>query len=183
MPLSVTIRPLLFSFHHTKEGLDEDEYANFMAEKFSRKAPNPYQLKLFRARNLFDGGYLQNAMELLSELEKTSFGKLSLEERTELYYRYGRIYQQEGKNQEALTYYENCRKESHSEQSWLQAYATFYSGEIKRKQAQLKEAKVLYKEALTYKDYFYQNGLENRCKIALSEIKKELKNQASASNR
>lgn len=169
--------------HGKKEGLDEDEYANFMAEKFSQQAPTPYQLKLFRARNLFDGGYLQNAMELLSELEKTSFGKLNLEERTELYYRYGRIYQQEGKSKEALTYYEKCRKESQSEQSWLQAYATFYSGEIKRKQAQLKEAKVLYKEALTYKDYFYQNGLENRCKIALSEIKKELKNQASASNR
>ncbi|MDW3650512.1 MAG: tetratricopeptide repeat protein [Bacteroidia bacterium] len=166
-----------------KEGLDEDEYANFMAEKFAQKAPNPYQMTLFRARNLFDGGYLQNAISLLSELKQTSLAELSLEERTELYYRYGRIYQQEGRNQLALAYYEKCRKERESEQSWLQAYASYYSGEIKRKQAQLSEAKVLYKEALAYKDYFYQNGLENRCKIALSELKKELKNQASASNR
>ncbi|MEO1215607.1 MAG: tetratricopeptide repeat protein [Bacteroidota bacterium] len=166
-----------------KQGLDEDEYAKFMAEKFSQKKPSAYQLSLFRVRNLFDGGYLLNALELLTELEQTSFAQLNLEERTELYYRYGRIYQQDGKNKLALTYYEKCRKEAKSEQSWLQAYATFYSGEIRRKQAQPSEAKVLYKEALTFKDYFYQNGLENRCKIALSELKKELKNQASASNR
>lgn len=166
-----------------KEGLDEDEYAVYMANKFLKERPNRYELALFRSRNLFDGGYLSEAVSILKQLEAEELHELSLAERTELYYRYGRIYHTEGKKSMALMYYGNCMKERASDQTWQQAYSAYYSGEIMRKMSQHKEAIVFYKQALAYKDYFYQTGLENRCKISLGRSKREAKTQASASNR
>lgn len=165
------------------EGLDEDEYAIFMAEKFYHQKPNTYICTLFRSRNLFDGGYLAPAKSLLLELKNQHYNSLSLEERTELYYRFGRIYDTERNYPLALENYGKCMAEDESDQTWQQAYSAYYSGEIMKNKGKYDRAIGYYKKALGYKQYFYQTGLENRSKIALGEAKKKGKTQASASSR
>ncbi|MEM6800981.1 MAG: hypothetical protein AAF696_06225 [Bacteroidota bacterium] len=166
-----------------KEGLDEDEYAIYMAEKFAKNPPNLHETYLFRARNLFDGGYLDTALANLKKLEEQYVAALSLGERTELYYRYARIYQQAQDWETALSFFSRCIGLEESEQLWLQVYANYYSGQIKRNQGKLEEALSFFRAALSYKNYFYQTGLENRCKIALGETKREQKSQTSFKSR
>ncbi len=149
---------------------DEDEYAMAMAKRFAAEAPSPYLKQLFKARNYFDGGYQEEALLTLRRLERQK-ELLSPDELIELYYRYGRIYHKQGELTNAIKNYNLCTAQPPSEQKWMQAYATFYLGDIAREQKKAQEAIAFYQSVLTYDKYFYQAGLENRCKAILSEMK------------
>jgi tetratricopeptide (TPR) repeat protein len=152
---------------------DEDEYAQFMAKKFTEAPPSPAMMELFRARNFFDGGYYVQAVAALDALRKLP-GELSPGEIAESQYRYGRIYHSLGRLTEAATYYQQCAAQPvEDERVWLQAYAWFFQGTIAREQRTPALAKQHFEKALTFNKYFYQAGLENRCKAALSEMKEE----------
>ncbi|MEZ4771576.1 MAG: hypothetical protein R3D00_00255 [Bacteroidia bacterium] len=157
----------------TKEkasGFDEDEYAIYMAEKFMAAAPSEDLKALFRARNFFDGGYLEESVAILNKLEPRA-SLLSPAERTELYYRFGRIYHSMGKGPEALAGYQKCIAQPASDQLWMQVYAFYYQAEIAKAFSDFPLARNHYQKALSFNDYFYQAGLESRCKAALDEIK------------
>jgi len=80
-------------------GFDEDEYAQFMAKKFAQEKPNSITLSLFQARNYFDGGYYSKSSAILRQL--SYFIPKDSEHRTELNYRFGRIYHSLGKLEQA----------------------------------------------------------------------------------
>lgn len=164
------------------EGLDEDAYARAMAEKFAQNPPNAFQLNLFQARNLFDGGYLSQAVEILDEV-RAKKAKLSQDEICEMHYRYGRVYHSQGKLTMARENYQASQAFGTEEVTWMKASAAYYQGEIARQLGQWSIAEKEYKRALAYDDYFYQAGIENRCKAALGELKHQRKNQASSSKR
>lgn len=149
---------------------DEDEYAMAMAKRFAEEAPSPYLKQLFKARNFFDGGYQAEALATLGRLERQK-EQLSAGELTELHYRYGRVYHKKGELEKAKTHYKQCVLQPPSDQKWMQAYATFYMGDISREKKLRDEAIAYYKSVLVYDGYFYQAGLENRCKAILSEMK------------
>lgn len=153
-----------------KSDLDEDAYAAYMAKKFYEKKPDEHEHALFRARNLYDGGYYKRARTVLEGLQ-SSMLPMSVATLTELFYRYGRINHSEGDLQEASRYYQFCISQEESDQLWLQAYSYYYLADIARQEGDLDKAKQLYKKALGFDDYFYQTGLENRCKVALRNLK------------
>ncbi|MEM6264085.1 MAG: tetratricopeptide repeat protein [Bacteroidota bacterium] len=149
---------------------NEDEYAAFMAKQFAKKAPTLSESLLFRARNLYDGGYYDRAIQRLSQLPVED--SLSAGDRTEMHYRYGRIKHSQGELTEAIEHYQASLKMATLHQKWMQAYACYYMGNIARQRKNKVEARVYYQKALAYDDYFYQDGLENRTKTALSSLKK-----------
>lgn len=153
-----------------KSGMDEDEYAEFMAGKFAAAEPGKILKALFQARNLFDGGYPDEATVKLQSIEN-QVSEMNVSEQTELFYRYGRIYQAQGRFDEAIQNYQKCIAQNSSEQNWMQAYACYYRGEIAREKGDADLAEKYFRQALQYDDYFYQAGLENRCKAAISELK------------
>ena len=166
-----------------EEGLDEDAYASYMANKFLENEPKANVLALFRARNLYDGGYMRRAIEILKDLEAKSWS-LSKEETTELHYRLARIYHSTGRLDQALQRYKKAAEEEQpGDQLYLSVYANYYQGEIYRQFGKLDDAQKSYEKALEFDDYFYQNGLENRTKIALDEVKNEIHTQASSNKR
>lgn len=152
-------------------GFDEDEYADFMSRRFLALPPTEAELTLFRARNAYDGGYYEKALQALQNLE-ASVTTLTEDEKTELYYRRARLAHSQDQFAIARTYYQKCLETSPSYQQWLQAYTLYYQGEIALAKNQLSEARTCYEAALKKDDYFYQSGLENRCKARLSGIKK-----------
>ena len=167
---------------HATEGMDEDEYASYMARKFASVEPGPHTLNIFRARNLYDGGYFNRAISILKNLEVMP--DLPPHLRIELHYRLGRVYHATEKFDQALSRYESCVSFSpEKEYLYLKVYALYYKGEILRKSGDLENARKAFDEALKADDYFYQNGLQNRCKIALDEVKREIRAQSSANNR
>lgn len=158
-----------------ESGLGEDEYAIYMSKKFLDVPPNENMSLLFKARNLYDGGYFEEAINTFKSLNVSVLDTTS---QTEWYYRYARVLHDQGQFETALINYQQClnvplsKSLGQSEQIWLHAYAHYYQAEIAKEQSDIATAKVHYDEALSYDNYFYQSGLENRCKIAISELKK-----------
>lgn len=153
-----------------RSGFDEDEYAFATSKRFYAANPSHSVKALFRARNLCDGGYWTKSIGVLDNL-KQNVSALSSEQKTEMYYRYGRVYQAQQNWTAAKTNYLMCIDEKTPASSlYMQPYSCFYIGEVLKLQGFKDEARVYYKKALVYKDYSYQSGLENKCKTAISGL-------------
>lgn len=153
-----------------RSGFDEDEYAFTTAKRFYAANPSTVTKALFSARNLCDGGYWTRSITVLDNLKK-DMSILSSEQKTEMYYRYGRVYHAQQNWIAAKTNYLMCIGEKTPGNAlYMQPYSSYYVGEVLRLQGFKEEAKNYYKKALIYKDYSYQSGLENKCKTALSSL-------------
>lgn len=150
-------------------GFDQDEYAAHLAQIFAGRAPTATEQSLFQARHYYDGGYFAKAEQRLQSLNQQE--GLSGDDKTELYYRLGRLYHDQQQISKAVEHYQASIEQIAQEEVWLQAYARYYLGEIAREQNRPQEARKQYEAALEYDDYWYQSGLENRCKTRLAELK------------
>ncbi|MFN0204213.1 MAG: tetratricopeptide repeat protein [Bacteroidia bacterium] len=149
-----------------RSGFDEDEYAFQMASRFLKGEPSTNVQKLFRARNLFDGGYFVKSLAILEPM-KANPNALTAEEKTEMYYRLGRVYHAQKNYEMARNYYTTCANQTQTQVLYMQVYSYYYLGEIARSLGQKEEARKQYKKSLTFDSYAYQNGLETRCKTAM----------------
>ncbi|MEZ4688316.1 MAG: tetratricopeptide repeat protein [Bacteroidia bacterium] len=149
---------------------DEDGYALALAERFAKALPDKQLQALFRARNRFDGGYFDEALSILRTLNPE---ELDGPEKTEWYYRKGRIMHARKQLDEAIEAYKHAAgiTAGVGDARWMQAYASFYMGEIARELGDKGKAGAYYHSALSYDNYYYQAGLENRVKTALSQMK------------
>ena len=154
----------------TTSGFDEDEYAQYMAAQYAETAPGATIKALFRARNYFDGGYYDLATAILNDLQGR-VSQLNDAEKTELHYRYARVLHGQGKSDQAIEQYQRCIEQPATDQLWLQVYAHFYLGEIARARGEKEKARELYRKALGFNKYFYQAGLENRCKASMASLR------------
>ncbi|MEM9985084.1 MAG: tetratricopeptide repeat protein [Bacteroidota bacterium] len=149
---------------------DEDAYARHMSAMFAKQAPSPSLTKLFQARNYFDGGYFDKA---LATLDQMAYDDLSKNDQAEWHYRYGRILHSQGELGSAIGHYQECLALPVSQTNlYLHAYASFFQADIARAKNDLVRAKKFYQQALGYDGYFYQDGLENRCRAALARLKR-----------
>lgn len=151
-------------------GFDEDEYGLSMAKLFLSRVPTQTELTLFRARNLFDGGYYTQASKQLAGLMDNK-DNLNADDRTELYYRFGRIFQESGKQEIAETFYGSSMLENPGRNLWMKVYSIYYLGKIQLEKGHKSDAEKLFNYALTFDDYFYQSGLEQKCKAGLHQLK------------
>ena len=150
---------------------DEDAYASRMATIFRFKAPNPTEQNLFRARNLFDGGYYHRALQVLETLELSPELELNPNQKTELHYRKGRIYQAMGDLYTAREHYLACTRSDPALSLWMKVYAHYYLGQVAEKQGKPAKARSWYAKSLEFDGYDYQSGLEQRSKTALENLK------------
>ncbi len=151
-------------------GFEEDEYARYVAGIFQYQPPGESQVWLWKARNRFDGGFFKESMAHLAALQHPGV-VLTTEERTELYYRLGRVFEAQKNLGKARESYQKCVAENPQQMRWLQAYACYYLGEIAHFEGKMQESKQYYQQALSYDHIFYQAGLESNCKTALSKLK------------
>lgn len=163
------------------EKFDEDGYATAMARRFLAQGPDQVTLELFLARNLFDGGYYAEALATLDNT-RAHFA-LRPVQLVEWHYRKARVLHTQGK----LTLAEQAYRRALSYQpdeytDYLHAYSAFFLGDIARQLGQRQAAEAWYEQALSYDDYFYQSGLENRCKAARAQLESN-QTQASSNRR
>lgn len=147
---------------------DEDEYASHMASIYRFKEPSTADKQLYRARNLFDGGFYQRSTLALDEL---SLGELNENQRTEYHYRKGRNAQAIEKADLAQEAYLKCLSCKPGQALWMKVYAHFYLGQLAEAAGQVKKAEIWYEQALDFDGYEYQSGLEQRCKAAIHRIR------------
>lgn len=149
---------------------DEDEYASHMAAIYRFREPSEEEKDLFRARNLFDGGYYGRSLAILDSMALRE-RKLEENYRTELFYRLGRNQHALDKLDLARENYEKCIGTVPGMALWMKVYAHYYLGKVEETVGNIDAARDWYEKALEFDGYEYQAGLEQRTKAAIHRIK------------
>lgn len=124
---------------------------------------------LLKARLLFDGGYYVRASDLLSEVrpENLSAGR----DRTEFYYRRGRINDALNKEDAALSDYQNAINSGKGLKYYFAANAALQIGKIYEQKKNYPKARQAYNVAIQMKNHDYESSIETQCRAGLNRIK------------
>ena len=123
---------------------------------------------LLSARLLFDGGYLNQASQLLTNLSNDTFD--TLKDKAEYHYRLGRITDELSKEDTALNHYQNAIKYGKTLKQYYAAKAAVLIGKIYENKKNYAKAKVYYNVAINLKDHEYETGIENEAKQGLKRV-------------
>ncbi len=149
---------------------DVDEYALSQAAIYLLRQPTDTEKQLYSARNLFDGGYYLRSIKLLMPIEERE-ETCSENDRCELWYRLGRNWQELDSTRLARGCYLTCCATNPGRSLWMKAYAHYYLGKLEEEAKDFAGARREYQIALSYDNYDYQAGLEQKCKAALEQLK------------
>ncbi|MES2417612.1 MAG: tetratricopeptide repeat protein [Bacteroidota bacterium] len=130
-------------------------------------APPPNK-QLLSARLLFDGGYLTKAMQML---ENCKVETLTLpRDKTEYYYRLGRVNDGLGKEESAIAHYQSAINMGKTLKNYYAAKAAVLIGEIYEKARNTNKARVYFNMAINMKDHEYESSITNEAKQGLRRI-------------
>jgi len=143
---------------------DEDKQAQKEAE--SAEIPN---LKLLKARLLFDGGYyLQAITTLVKEGNAKDF--ITEKDQLEFTYRFGRIYHNWGKPEDAIPYYEMTIKKGAKSEYYFAANAALNLGIIYEGKKDFINARKYFLMCPGFKNKEYRNSINQKAKAGLNRI-------------
>jgi tetratricopeptide (TPR) repeat protein len=139
---------------------DADKQAQKEAE--SGRWPNEV---LLRARLLDDGGYYEQAFQVLTGRQASSFPDAA--DRLEFEYRTGRIYDALGREAEAKIAYQEALRLGESRREYYGARAALQLGYIYEKKGDKKNALVYFKMVLAMRAHDYKNALDQKAKAGV----------------
>jgi len=128
-------------------------------------APNIYLLK---ARLLFDGGYYDKALAQLQEKDADDFKQAG--EKTEYYYRLGRIYEALNKDEEALKAYQSSINTGSSTAYYFAPTSALRMGYIYERQKNEAKAVKYYNMAIAFKNHQDESSIEKRANEGLKRM-------------
>ncbi|RZL44053.1 MAG: tetratricopeptide repeat protein [Pedobacter sp.] len=130
-------------------------------------APTP-NVNLLKARLLFDGGYLSKALTILSESKADDFS--SAKDKAEYFYRLGRINDDLGKDDTALSNFQNALNNGKTLKYYYAAKSAVQMGKIYEKKGQVVKAKAFFNIAIGMKNHEFENSIETEAKQGLKRI-------------
>ncbi|HMH22916.1 MAG TPA: hypothetical protein VK563_14115 [Puia sp.] len=151
-----------------KGGMDSDADKQAMKEAKSGKWPDR---RLLKARLLSDGGYYSEALQSLQGISPANF--TLPEEKCELAYRLGRIYDGLGKEDEAISAYLTTITTGEHLKEYFAARAALQTGYIYEKRGEREKAIGFFKKCLSLKDHDYKNSLDQRAKAGVERCGQE----------
>lgn len=131
-------------------------------------APKPNVI-LLKARLLFDGGYYNKALTLLANSEAENFA--ALKDKTEYFYRLGRINDELGKDEIALNNYQNAINLGKNLKYYYAAKAAIRMGKIYERKNNPTKAKLSYTTAINMNGHEYENSIETEAKESLKTMR------------
>lgn len=126
---------------------------------------------LLKARILNDGGYQKEALSLLQGKTAEDFQKP--EDALDFTYRLARIYDDMGKDDEAIKYYQAAIRLGKGRPEYYAARAALQMGYIYEKRNQKTLAIAAFKECLDMGDHEYKDSLDQRAKSGIARCKGE----------
>jgi tetratricopeptide (TPR) repeat protein len=123
-------------------------------------------LLLLKARILNDGGYNAEALALLAGKTATDFN--SPEEQLEFSYRVGRIYDDLGKDDDALKAYAYAIKIGETSTAYYAARAALQMGIIYEKQGNKNLAISYFQKCIAMKNHDYKDSLDQKAKAGIA---------------
>ncbi|RZL46438.1 MAG: tetratricopeptide repeat protein [Pedobacter sp.] len=130
-------------------------------------APMPNK-DLLKGRLLFDGGYLTKALDFLSDRKADDFS--SQKDKTEYFYRIGRINDDLGKDDIALSNYQNAINIGKGLKYYYAAKAAVQMGKIYENKKNIAKARSSFNVALGMKGHDQVNSIENEAKQGLRRV-------------
>lgn len=124
---------------------------------------------LLKARILNDGGYQKEALAILKE--KTIDDYVKPEEKLEYAYRMARIYDDMGKDDEAIKFYEMAIKLGKDRTEYYAARAALQIGFIYERRNQKTLAIASFQQCLNMGDHEYKDSLDQRAKSGIARCK------------
>lgn len=137
--------------------LEEDNYPN---------------QQLMKARLATDGGYFTLATQALKNIQQGTLA--DKKDESEYFYRYGRLYDKTGKDQDAIFNYLNAIKKAGKENWYFAPAACLYTGYIYESRQNYTKAEFYYEKALSYKKHPYKAGIDHKAYAALELINGKL---------
>ena len=126
-------------------------------------------VRLLKARMLFDGGYYRQAHELLGALKLDDFSNEDL--RLEFKYRSARVSHKLGWHTEAIVRYLDVLAEKDKTDSYYPCNAALQIGNIYEELGNFKKAREYFQKALKIKPGEYRTALHGKAKAGLSRTK------------
>ena len=139
--------------------------ADKQAYKNAKQAVWPNML-LLKTRLLNDGGYNNEALLLLNGKSVNDFDKT--EEKLEFAYRVGRIYDDIGKDDEAIKMYLYAIKLGANRTEYYAARAALQIGWIYERQGKMDLAVKYFQQCLDLKDHDYKDSLDQKAKAGIA---------------
>ena len=147
----------------TKGNTDTDADKKALKEAYSGKMPNTFLLK---ARLLSDGGYPQEAYQILKGKKPGDF--MAEEDKVEFAYRLARIYEELGKYDEAIQAYLNTIKIGKERTEYFAARAALQMGIIYEQQKKNRPMAIaFYQQCLGMENHDYKNSLDQKAKAGI----------------
>lgn len=128
-------------------------------------APN---MDLLKARLYFDGGYYSKALAQLADKDAGDF-KLKRDQ-IEFYYRLGRIYDESGRDTDAIVNYQKAINSGKLTSYYYAANGALSIGSIYEKRNDKAKASSYYKQAIAMKNHEYENSIETKAKDGLRRM-------------
>jgi hypothetical protein len=123
---------------------------------------------LLQARLYFDGGYYSKALAELAGKDAADF-KLKRDQ-IEYYYRLGRIYDESGRDSDALINYQKAINAGKLTSYYYAANAALSIGSLYEKKNDKAKASSFYKQAIAMKNHEYENSIETKAKDGLRRM-------------
>jgi tetratricopeptide (TPR) repeat protein len=92
-------------------------------------------------------------------------------DKLEYVYRIGRIYEDLGKETEALSFYKQTIQLGANQTAYFAARAALQAGQILEKRGQKQEAIAFYEQCLAMEEHSYKNSLDQRAKAGIARCK------------
>lgn len=151
----------------SKGSIDTDADEQALKEAKTGKWPNKL---LLRVRLLNDGGYYSEALRLLYGKRITDF--TTPEERLEFAYRVGRLYDDMGRDDEAITFYKHAVTTGEKRAEYYAARAALQIGHIYEERKDSATAINWYQRCMKMNDHDFKNSIDHRAKAGIERCKK-----------
>jgi hypothetical protein len=160
------------AYRKTLAKVDDYETSILDADKQAQKAHDENRvphISLLKSRLLFDGGYYQKAInQLLKGAQNKEFESQDL--KLEYLYRMGRIYDEWGKDDKALNYYQQAIDQGKSSSRYFAANAALMSGLIYENRGQTTKAKAMFQQCLDMDFDEYYDSITQKAKAGLNRL-------------
>lgn len=123
---------------------------------------------LLKARLLYDGGYLNKALQVLGDKKTADYA--SDRDKTEFNYRMGRIYDDLGRDDQALTAYQATINQGKNLKYYFAANAALQMGKVYEKKKNAAKAKEAFNTAISMKNHEFENSIESQAKAGLKRL-------------
>jgi hypothetical protein len=161
---------------------DQERYANYLKlvksrgytidgrDKLALSEANDLKpdIDLLKARFYFDGGYYDKAFAVLAGRDGNAIRLLR--DKTEYYYRLGRVLDRTGKYNDAIASYQRAISLGKDTHYYYAANAALNTGRIYEERHDYKKAADYYNQALAMRDHQYQDDIDNDAKAGLKRI-------------